>query len=413
MPVEACSSVVFYSRELVENVSIDDFLSLRGNLRLVNKHMNNVVRLQSQFWTRLILSPHTSLDPLHDILELSEGNSLYVMLRATSSFSDNAGTKLYESDVWEFLSLATYYLSSHFSRCRVICLQASSDHLINIMLRFLQTINTSELLVFETEVPISSFDQLTPRSLSDFRFTSSTAPCPRAITCLAVRHGNTSDATCMRQLMTSAPPTSTVWLPASPLSWSRFESMLESTPVLSVLILDSINLSAIPSGVLMSAPFPDVSTLDLQFSGMTSMGLGARHLNLPGLKELIFRCDVPADLSCILTCSVFLVNVWTFRVTTLDFVNASDAPFAGLVTGTKSYQISNINRSYCCPNLQHLLLRDVDLTSLKQLIVDRRSAGYIELLSLNISNPSDWMSNEERRGWFYVQPFEVTMYVRD
>ncbi|KAJ7705898.1 hypothetical protein B0H16DRAFT_1746983 [Mycena metata] len=424
MPDDACSSIVFYSRLLAEQLSINDFLSGRSSLRLVNRHMDSAVKKHRLYWTRLILAPHIPLDWVQGAIDFcgydNDGASpLFLLISAPALSSSVSETTAYEVVVLHFIRTYTSILADQFPRCHHIRLQASSDRLIGILLHELKFISVKTLRVFETEAIMPSYSELTSPSLAAFRFLALEAPRLLPVTRMA--------------LSISSPALTTVWLPPAPLRWASFESIIEAAPNLTCLVLDSINLATVPAGLIASAPFPAVTTLDLRFSAMMSMALGARRLNLPGLKELIFRCDVKADIQCLFACSVFLVNVVEFkvitdhfcrlgfksllrflpRVSTLNLLETSGAPFTGLLTGTSSHMLSgNVNGLYSCPDLDHLKLRDIDLVSLQHLIVSRRSSGYKELTSLELTCPK-WMVSETRRAWFDWQPFDVEFVLRE
>ncbi|KAJ7747472.1 hypothetical protein B0H16DRAFT_1725905 [Mycena metata] len=343
MPDDACSSIVFYSRLLAEQLSINDFLSGRSSLRLVNRHMDSAVKKHRLYWTRLILAPHIPLDWVQGAIDFcgydNDGASpLFLLISAPALSSSVSEATAYEVVVLHFIRTYTSILADQFPRCHHIRLQASSDRLIGILLHELKFISVKTL---RAKIHAHGF-----------------------------------------HLSISSPALTTVWLPPAPLRWASFESIIEAAPNLTCLVLDSINLATVPARLIASAPFPAVTTLDLRFSAMMSMALGARRLNLPGLKELVFRGDIRLYrsqsythyLKCLFACSVFLVNVVEFKVITDHFYRlgfkTSGAPFTGLLTGTSSHMLSgNVNGLYSCPDLDHLKLRDIDLVSLQHLIV--------------------------------------------
>ncbi|KAJ7025318.1 hypothetical protein C8F04DRAFT_1300324 [Mycena alexandri] len=368
MPDDALSSIAYYSRQLMETASIRDFLRLRGRLRLVNRHMAHSIGLQSRFWTRFILAPHSSLDPLPTFLSASEGELLHVLFCATSSFADAESANRYEAEVAEFIRVAFTYFDKNFGRCRSIRLQASSERLADLMLRNIRIIDTLSLRILETELPVDSYGQLTPHCLSTFQFPMSTT------------HA------------------------AYPSSWTHFRRNLRAPA------------HKLPTSNQHSVASPGTSL-------MVEVRVYIHRYPRPQpFDPRLYQscgCSVRGPVVCPIPFSYHTGPSFFWHDVNGNGREPPESPwFEGtyiqmrrLVAGTKSFLIRNVNGLYCCPDLQHLLLRDVGLGSLQHLLVARRSAGYRELATLKVNNSADRMKTEAHMAqWFDVQPFEFSIF---
>ncbi|KAJ6459156.1 hypothetical protein C8R47DRAFT_1226695 [Mycena vitilis] len=419
----------------VQRSPLSNYVKVRSTLRLLSPVMRLAVDLHALFWNRFAFSPRTP-PALLQIVRLRSHNlplDITIRISASSGIPDETDSE-WESVVELFMSRATIVLYTMLRGCRELTVEAASLVTLELMLQFLTPIPTQCLRAFELVYPDPFAVGVIPPFISDFIFDGRDSPAfpPfSTFTISAVRLPIT-----LASHMSSDTCSAAVRQPINlALSWERFGTLLGASALLDTLVLHGIEFEDVPSYVVGSIPLPNLTTLDVRFSGRRSMGSALMRLNLPRFHTLVFRCDTLGDVSCFSSSlAVFAVRTRTFRfitskrcfvsgrfrhifsllhrATVVDLRAASYAAFKSFLSASSATYPSAATRWRSCPALTHLLVPYIPMPKLIELVHRRRTAAHQELHILTAYlNPL--LVDVGHREWFFTHAPGITLNLSD
>ncbi|KAJ7270838.1 hypothetical protein C8J57DRAFT_1507812 [Mycena rebaudengoi] len=425
LPAEMLLHVLSFVEECDPLVTIAEFVRWRGDLRRV---FSNFIEAVPGLFSRLIVTPSSSYELTEYHLNLGGSRPLHILLSIPSNNIYIPAHHRHLSMVQNFRQVVGL-VAVYMPMCVHLTIQSDSIAMLEVALRAL-SVGTPDLLdSMEVVLDPPHFGVFYPPCLLDFAFfleDDSAAPF-LPFTRLVVRHDSVPRPRFVH--LSCEGNSSSVILPHDwSISWPDILRVLTASVRLRVLVLRAVEFIMVPEW-FMNAPALHITTLDLEFGGVRSMGTLLAHIPFPELLTLKVRFAVADDIACLAQCGAILGNVtelvllgslphahtaavlfrFAFRVEILD-LRLGPQFFESFQLASSSSGVDGQINYNACPALRQLRLSGITLQEVRLLLQDRAQVDYEQVHTVLAENPPGEVGSE-LINWFTTHLVELSGFV--
>ncbi|KAJ7261637.1 hypothetical protein C8J57DRAFT_1514157 [Mycena rebaudengoi] len=412
LPVEVLAHVLSFIDEYDPPYSTQDYISFRGTLRLVFRHL---VASVPCLWAHILLTPTLHFEFATLCFHLARNYPTRIHVRAAPnsafhSFRHNGLT------VYQHYRRLLHLAASAMSTCAEITVETHGPRYLDITMEALTSGVPSILsrisVVLRQDPP--DFRLFHPPCLTAFAF-----PQPpsfgqpfRPLVDLSI-----TVAQVLLPVFThvsSLHPFSLVQLPPGfRLQWQDLLRLLTQSTHIHTLLLNSVHIcNRDPSSMIGAPPIP-VERLDIAFGGLRSMAEVVAHIPFPRLTTLRVRFVELDDIHCLAVCAGMLANItelvllgiyprdlrvfdifrFCFNLQVLDVAGAETQFFSSFYrASTRMPPPGQVNYN-ACPFLRHLTVSNTRLWTLREMLESREAA--VMDLSVGVLDPASGFEDAE------------------
>ncbi|KAJ7029486.1 hypothetical protein C8F04DRAFT_1187699 [Mycena alexandri] len=407
LPYDIIVSVLHVAADC-DDLSIAEYIVMRGYFRLVSRSALHCVQRHPRFWSKIVFSPRVPLPFLQGCIWRSGSELLTVSFSATEGRGCKPVTyggvlcsfEAYVEDASRLLSISMY-------RCLQLSVEGDAPYLVEEVFDSLLWPTPTRLIRVETTFRFPHYDEFRPYSVQFFTFASFPPIGP------SFRHFSQlswigCDVPVPTVTFDVGENTSCILLHPRdhPLIWDEIITVLTSSMLVSTLTLDGLDYKFTPGWVACTPPFTSLQTLVLVFRGNLSMAYAVSRINAPCLetlkvvfidsrdveclsmcgsllssvKELVLEGDCPAD------CRIFKIFSMMHRLAGIDFRLASSIFFYAFVSASTIHAPFQSVNWHACPGLKRALVGGIPLIEVRHLLLNRLNSGYLRLDYLGVWN---------------------------